>query len=111
MHPWTMTIQVPLAAPEIAAGGMQLQPVDENSYPGAVAALGSHVKQAMATWVARDAISAMPRAYVSLLGTDPSSQSARVVSALGIVGSPEDGPAAEDVIRRYASQALGISAS
>jgi len=87
---------------------MQLQPVDDNSYAGAVAALGSHVKQALATWVARDAITAAPRAYVSLVGTDPTDQSARVVSAPGIVGNPADALMAEDVVRRYAADALGI---
>lgn len=87
---------------------MQLQPVDDTSYAGAVAALGSHVKQAMATWVARDAITAAPRAYVSLVGTDPTDRSIRVVSAPGIVGNPADASKAEDVVRRYAADALGI---
>ena len=103
-----MSTHTPLAISEIAAGGMQLQPVDEASYPGAVAALGSHVKQALATWVARDAITAAPRAYVSLVGTDPATQAARVVSAAGIVGNPADATMAEDVVGRYAAEALGI---
>ncbi len=106
-----MGTHAPLAIAEIAAGGMQLQPVDDASYPGAVAALGSHVKQAMATWVARDAITAAPRAYVSLVGTDPADRSARIVSALGIVGTPSDARTAEAVVRRYAAEALGISTS
>jgi hypothetical protein len=103
-----MSTHAPLAISEIAAGGMQLQPVDDTSYAGAVAALGSHIKQALATWVARDAITAAPRAYVSLVGTDPTSRSARVVSAPGIVGNAADAITAEQIVRRYAADALGM---
>ncbi len=93
--------------PEIAAGTMQLQPVDDSSLCGAIAALGSAARNAQATWVARDALTAKPRAYVALVADD---QSARVTSAPGIVGNAVDAQTAADVVRRYAAQALGLAA-
>ena len=94
--------------PEIAAGTMQLQPVDDGSICGAIAALGSSARDAQATWVARDAVTAKPRAYVALIASD---DEARVVAAPGIVGNESDAQTASDVVRRYASQALGLLAS
>lgn len=94
--------------PEIFAGTMQLQPVDDSSECGAIAALGSAARKAQATWVARDAISAKPRAYVALI---TSGATARIASAPGIVGDNEDARVAADVVRRYAYDALGVAAS
>ena len=94
--------------PEIFAGSMQLQPVDDSSECGAIAALGSAARKAQATWVASDAISAKPRAYVALIATGTS---ARVASAPGIVGDAEDARVAADVVRRYATTELGLAAS
>lgn len=92
--------------PEIAAGTMQLQPVDDSSICGAIAALGSSARESQATWVARDITSAQPRAYVALV---TSQNSATVVAAPGIVGSQDDARTASDIIRRYASEALGLT--
>ena len=94
-----------LDVPEIFAGTMQLQPVDESSECGAIAALGSSARAATAAWVARDAVTAQPRAYVGLI---TSGSTARIASAPGIVGDAEDARVAADVVRRYASQALGL---
>ncbi|MFA7265332.1 MAG: hypothetical protein WC054_03375 [Candidatus Nanopelagicales bacterium] len=94
--------------PEIFAGTMQLQPIDDSSECGAIAALGSAARKAQATWVARDAISARPRAYVALIANGTS---ARITSAPGIVGDAEDARVAADVVRRYATAELGLAAS
>lgn len=94
-------------APEIFAGTMQLQPVDEDSECGAIAALGSSARDDGAIcWVARDAVTAQPRAYVALL---TSGSSTRIASVPGIVGDAEDARIAADVIRRYAAEALGLT--
>ncbi len=92
--------------PDIFAGTMQLQPVDDSSECGAIAALGSSAHAAEATWVARDAVTAQPRAYVALI---TSGSTARIASAPGIIGDAEDARVAADVVARYASQALGLS--
>ena len=94
--------------PEIAAGTMQLQPVDDASLCGAIAALGSSARNSQGTWVAKDIVTAKARAYVALVPGEPT---ARVVAAPGIVGSEHDAEVAAEVIRRYASQALGLIAS
>ena len=103
-----MPDQLLLEVPEIAAGTMQLQPVDDSSLCGAIAALGSAARNSQATWVARDALTAKPRAYVALVAHQ---QTARVTAAPGIVGDACDAQTAADVVRRYASQALGLTVS
>ena len=108
MHACQMLDQGLPAVPEIAAGTMQLQPVDDASLCGAIAALGSSARDSQGTWVARDIVSAKARAYVALVAGDPT---AKVVAAPGIVGSENDAQVAAEVIRRYAAAELGLIAS
>jgi hypothetical protein len=97
----------PLAdVPEIAAGSMQLQPMDGRSRAGAVAALGNAARSGDAVWVARDAISAMPRAYVALINSE---RAPELRSAPGLSGDTDDAQAAADVVRRFAKSALGLT--
>ena len=70
---------------------------------GALAALGTQAKHSIATWVARDATTAVPRAYVALLGDWTKFT---VAAAPGIVGSEEDAKRAAEVVTRFANSAL-----
>ena len=95
---------------EIAAGSMQLIPVDPASRPGALAALGGCIGSACHVWVARDAVTALPLAYVAIVtkaqGPDAS---ATIHSAPGLNGNDEDAANAAGVVRRYAIEAVDLS--
>lgn len=97
-----------LEVAEISAGTMQLQTLDESSRCGAVAALGRDACSQSAVWVARDIVTALPRAYVALI-TNPGPPSIR--SAAGLAGTESDAQAAAAIVRRYAVDALGLVAS
>ena len=70
-----------------------------------MAALGTTAASANAVWVARDAISSLPRAYVALSASD---DVAKICSAPGLDGSATDAGLAEAAVRRYAHDALGL---
>lgn len=105
MHPSWVSYELSDDLPEIAAGSMQLQPIDDTSRCGAIAALGRNARTAQAAWVARDAITAAPRAYVALVAVDGEVD---VVSAPGIVGTDEDAATASEVVTRFARDGLGV---
>ncbi|MGV1036746.1 MAG: hypothetical protein ACOYD0_06930 [Candidatus Nanopelagicales bacterium] len=98
----------PAAITEIAAGTMQLQPIDATSRAGAMAALGTLVRRATAVWVARDATTAVPRAYAALIANGGQFE---VRSAPGLNGDAADAAEAREVIRRFAQNGLGLAAS
>ncbi|MGB2970165.1 MAG: hypothetical protein WBB77_09500 [Candidatus Nanopelagicales bacterium] len=98
----------PAANTEIAAGTMQLQPIDAASRAGAIAALGTLVRRATAVWVARDATTAVPRAYAALIASGIHFE---VRSAPGLYGDVTDAEEAREVIRRFAQNGLGVVAS
>ncbi|MEI8080923.1 MAG: hypothetical protein WCI74_03665 [Actinomycetes bacterium] len=90
---------------QIVAGSLQLGPVDSSSRTGAIASLGSFIGKDSTVWVARDATTAIPRAYVAL---NRSGHRASVASAIGLDGTHEDACQAADAVRRYAVGALGL---
>lgn len=94
--------------PEIAAGDLQLQPVDDRAACGAIAALGNDFRDSSAAWVARDSITAAPRAYAALVLRE--SQWA-VVTACGILGDAADAHRAGEVVTRFAKSALDLDIS
>ena len=87
---------------------MQLQPVDDGSICGAIAALGSSARDAQATWVARDAVTAKRAPTSHLSPRMTRSQDRRRTRDRR---QRSDAQTASDVVRRYASQALGLPAS
>lgn len=87
---------------------MQLQPIDEASQCGAFAALGKQVVTASGAWVARDAVTASPRAYVALID---SAGEPEVVAAAGLFGDAQDAQQAADVVTRFAAAQLGLDAA
>ncbi len=112
VHAASMTLGDPRESVEIAAGSMQLLPVDDRSRCGAVAALGRSVADAQHVWVARDATTALPRAYVAIVTSEQANENSAIVrSAPGLNGNDSDAEAAADVVRRYADQALGLATS
>ncbi|MEI6622938.1 MAG: hypothetical protein WCP28_13630 [Actinomycetes bacterium] len=90
---------------QIVAGSLQLGPVDASSRTGAIASLGSVISKDSTVWVARDATTAIPRAYVAL---NRRGQTASVASAIGLDGTREDARQAADAVRRFAVGALGL---
>lgn len=98
----------PAAITEIAAGTMQLQPIDAASRSGAIAALGTLVSRAIAVWVARDATTAVPRAYAALIANGGHFD---VRSAPGLNGDAADADQVREVIRRFAETGLGLASS
>ena len=105
VHAAQVTSGEPRETVEIAAGSMQLLPVDDRSRCGAVAALGRSVADSTYVWVARDAVTALPRAYVAIV-TQPDDSSMTVRSAPGLNGNDADAAAAAEIIERYAKSAL-----
>lgn len=105
MHSSAVSAEPIFDLPEIAAGSMQLQPIDDTSRCGAIAALGRRYFSSQGAWVARDAVSANPRAYVAIIGD---ADAVDIVAAAGIVGTDEDAAAAVAVVRRFAREGLGL---
>lgn len=93
--------------PEIAAGTMQLIPLGSPRDNLALAALGRAVVEAPMAWVARDCVTALPRAYVAL-NWSPCGD-ARVASAPGITGTDQDADDAGAVVARFAQSGLGLN--
>lgn len=79
---------------------MELVQVSEGSRSGALAALGSCVRDADSVWMARDAFTHLPRAYVSV----KLSQSLRVTSAPGLAGTDDDAHQAAGVVRAHCAE-------
>ena len=105
MHSSAVSAEPIFDLPEIAAGSMQLQPIDDSSRCGAIAALGRRFLSSRGAWVARDAVTATPRAYVAILGD---TEAVDIVAAAGIVGTDEDAVTAAAVVRRFAREGLGL---
>lgn|GEM_PF-6677290 len=87
---------------EIAAGSIQLQPLDAASRPGAVAALGAHARDGSPVWVARDALSGLPRAYVAAVINDGQFT---LYSSAGLHGDDNDAQDSRAVVDRFLREA------
>lgn len=88
---------------EIAAGPVQLQPIDEYARSRAARIFGAQECERNAVWVSREATTAQAKAYVMLAFANGEPV---LTSAAGEYGAEQDAAFAQAVVERYVTARL-----